>query len=137
MKKITTFLSVLVLSATWASAQQMVSNSERVGPTTSSSDTARDVTGFAAPATPGPGVTTQSIRSFPNPHPNLKPRLSGIFVDGAKYGTVMISPGAPAEYGMGERYLSAPSQTGYDLQHESGTASTRTSGGFKLFSLEF
>jgi hypothetical protein len=48
----------------------------------------------------------------------------------------MIAPGAPAEYGMGEKYLSAPSQT-YDLQHETGPAAHRDSGGFKLFTFEF
>ena len=49
----------------------------------------------------------------------------------------MISPTAPAEYGMGEKYLSAPSQQGYDVQHETGPAAHRDSGGLKLFSLEF
>ncbi len=76
------------------------------------------------------------MKTPPNPHPDLKPRTGGVFVDGVKYGTVMISPTAPAEYGMGEKYLAAPSQT-RDLQHESGRAAHRDAGGLKLFSFEF
>jgi hypothetical protein len=136
MKTLTSALAVLVLSAGWASAQDMSGIASRSGPVTSSPATAHDITGFVAPSTPEPGLSPQSMKTPPNPHPNLKPKLGGLFVDGAKYGTVMISPNAPAEYGMGEKYLSAPSQS-YDLQHESGKAAHRDAGGFKLFSIEF
>jgi hypothetical protein len=60
-----------------------------------------------------------------------------VLVDGpTKYGAELINPAAPASYGYGEKYLSAPSST-YDLQHESGPAAHRDAGGIKLFSLEF
>jgi hypothetical protein len=114
MKTLTTFLAMAAISISLASAQ--------------------DVTGFRAPKNLGP--TNESSR--PNIHPNLTPQLGGVFVDGAKYGTQMINPYAPASYGMGEKYLSAPS-TGYsgDLQHESARAAHHDAGGIKLFSLEF
>ena len=73
---------------------------------------------------------------MPNMHPNLKPQLGGVFVDGAKYGTQLINPAAPASYGIGEKYLSAPDPR-YDLMHESGPAAHHDAGGIKLFSLEF
>ena len=112
MKTLTSFLAVLALSAGLATAQ--------------------DVTGFKAPNTLGP---TESSKA-PNPHPNLKPQLGGVFVDGAKYGTQLINPAAPASYGMGEKYLSAPSSR-EDLMHESGRAAHHDAGGIKLFTLEF
>ena len=113
MKTLTTFLVVLGLTLGLAAAQ--------------------DVTGFRAPTQLGP---SQSSKNPPNPHVVLKPQLGGIFVDGAKYGTQLINPSAPASYGIGEKYLSAPSSR-EDLMHESGPAAHRDSGGFKLFSLEF
>lgn len=114
MKTLTTFLAVLALSTGLAAAQ------------------AHDVTGFTAKQTPG----STTSKGFPNPHVVLKPQLGGIFVDGGKYGPVMISPTAPAEYGIGEKYLSAPNSR-YDLAHESGPAAHRDAGGMKLFTLEF
>ncbi len=69
-------------------------------------------------------------------HPNLKPQLGGVFVDGGKYGAQLINPAAPASYGMGEKYLAAPSST-YDLAHESGRAAHHDAGGIKVFTLEF
>jgi hypothetical protein len=114
MKILTTVLAVLALSANIAAAQ--------------------DVTGFRAPSQPG--VSPESSKNFPNPHPDLRPKTGGIFVDGGKYGPVMISPAAPASYGMGEKYLAAPS-TRWDLQHESGPAAHRDTGGMKLFTFEF
>jgi hypothetical protein len=93
-----------------------------------------DVTGFRAPNTLN--QTPNESSKFPNTHPDLRPQLGGIFVDGAKYGTQLINPCAPASYGNGAKYLSAPSST-YDLQHESGPAAHRDAGGFKLFSFEF
>ncbi len=111
--------------------------SARSEPTTYAASSAHDVTGFLAPNyAPGPGYSEKALKTPPNIHPDLKPRLGGIFVDGAKYGTVMISPTAPLTYGMGENYLSAPSQR-EDLQHETGQAAHRDTGGFKLFSIEF
>jgi hypothetical protein len=136
MKTLTSVLVLVLLSAGFAAAQDMSGIASRSQPATSSPSTAHDITGFSSPNMIGPGVSPQSMKTPPNIHPNLKPRLGGIFVDGGKYGTIMISPGAPAEYGMGEKYLSAPPQ-GYDLQHESGPAAHRDAGGFKLFSLEF
>jgi hypothetical protein len=139
MKTFLPMLVFLVLGSAWASAQNMSGMSSPMSqPTTSAPATAHDVTGFAAPSyAPGPGVSPQAMKTPPNLHPDLKPKLGGILVDGAKYGAVMVSPMAPASYGMGERYLSAPSQQGYDLQHESGPAAQRQSGGLKLFSIEF
>ena len=93
---------------------------------------AQDVTGFRAPNQLGPSESSKA----PNMHPNLTPRLGGVFVDGAKYGTVLISPSAPASYGIGEKYLSAPSSR-YDLERESGPAAHHDAGGIKLFTLEF
>ena len=98
MKTLTNILALLVLSAGIAAAQ--------------------DVTGFKAPQNPG---STQSIKSPPNPNVVLKPKLGGVFIDGGKNGWVMVSPAAPAEYGMGEKYLAAPSSR-EDLQHESTRA---------------
>ena len=115
MKTLTTFLMVLALSAGLAAAQ--------------------DLTGFATqPGYNAPGTPT--AKTFPNPKVILKPQFGGIFVDGAKYGTILISPSAPASYGIGEKYLSAPS-TREDLMHESGPAAHRDAGGMKLFSIEF
>ncbi len=114
MKTLTNLLAILVLSAGFATAQ--------------------DITGFRAPSQPGIGPA--SSKGFPNPNVVLKPKLGGVFVDGGKNGPVMISPTASAEYGIGEKYLAAPS-TRQDLQHESGRAAHRDAGGIKLFSLEF
>ena len=113
MKTLTTFLAVLALSVSLASAQ--------------------DVTGFRAPANLGPSQSSKA----PNMHPDLTPRLGGVFVDGAKYGTQMINHAAPASYGVGEKYLSAPSDSGQDLQHESGPAAHHQAGGIKVFTFEF
>jgi len=114
MKTLVTLLAVLSLSVGVASAQ--------------------DVTGFKAPQSPG--FTTQSSKNPPSLHPDLSPKVGGVFVDGVKYGTIMISPTAPAEYGMGEKYLAAPS-TRTDLKHESGYAAHRDTGGLKLLTYEF
>jgi hypothetical protein len=115
MKTLTTFLAVVALSAGLAAAQ--------------------DVTGFSSkPGYNAPGAATS--KGFPNPNVVLKPQLGGVFVDGAKYGMVMISPSAPASYGIGAKYLSAPSSR-YDLMHESGPAAHHDAGGIKLFTLEF
>jgi hypothetical protein len=94
-----------------------------------------DVTGFSNPYT-GPGVTKEEINRAPNPNVVLKPKLGGAGVAVAKYGPVMLSPTAPASYGNGERYLAAPDAR-YDLDHESGPAAHRDTGGIKLFSIEF
>jgi hypothetical protein len=141
MKTFLPVLAFIVLGSVGASAQNltaMTSHSELATmAATSSSGPGHDVTGFVAPSyAPGPGYDKKAITAPPNIHPDLKPRLGGIFVDGAKYGTVMISPTAPLTYGMGENYLSAPSQR-EDLQHETGPAAHRDTGGFKLFSIEF
>jgi len=113
MKTLTCLAAVLLLSTAWVSAQ--------------------DVTGFKAPTQPG---APTSSKGFPNPNVRPQPEVGGIFADGVKHGPVLISPTAPASYGMGEKYLSAPS-TRWDLQHESGPAAHRTAGGLKLVSFEF
>jgi hypothetical protein len=131
MKTFTSVLIALALSAATASAQDLSGNANN--PTSPGAAKGSDVTGFKAPATLGPN---QSTKGFPNTHPDLRPQLGGVFVDGGKYGTQLINPAAPASYGVGEKYLSAPSAT-QDLQHESGRAAHREAGGIKLFSLEF
>ena len=136
MKTLTSILGVLILSTGFAMAQDLSNSAERSQPATSSPATAHDVTGFVAPSTVGPGLTQESSKRFPNTHPDLRPKLGGVFVDGGKYGPVMISPWAPASYGMGEKYLAAPSPS-YDVQHESGPAAHRPAGGLKLLSFEF
>jgi hypothetical protein len=133
MKTLTTFLAISALSISLAAAQDLSGNANGSG--TRGAGTANgavDVTGFRAPAELGP---TQSSK-FPNTHPNLKPQLGGVFVDGAKYGTQLINPAAPASYGIGQKYLSAPDPR-WDTQHESGPAAHRDAGGIKVFTLEF
>jgi hypothetical protein len=125
MKTLTILASVLLITAGSAYAQSVAPSARASG---------NDVTGFSTHVYPG--MTPQQANRPPNPNVVLKPKLGGVFTDGVKYGTVMISPTAPAEYGMGEKYLSAPSSR-YDLQNESGPAAHRDTGGFKLFSLEF
>lgn len=135
MKTFTSALAVLVISTAWASAQDMSNVASRQQTVTSARASAHDVTGFYAPHS-APAINPESTKAYPNPHPDLRPRTGGVFTDGVKYGPVMISPAAPPEYGMGEKYLSAPSES-YDLQHESGPAAHRPAGGLKLFTLEF
>jgi hypothetical protein len=130
MKTLTTFVTVLALSAGLAIAQDLGANANQ---SVAGSKAGVDVTGFKAPATLGPN---QSTKQFPNMHPDLRPQLGGVFVDGAKYGTQLINPAAPASYGMGEKYLAAPSST-QDLQHESGRAAHHDAGGIKVFTFEF
>jgi hypothetical protein len=135
MKLLLPTLALLALGSNWAFAQELTGGLS--SPTTSAPSTAHDVTGFVSPSyAPGPGVSPDAMKTAPNLHPNLKPKTGGIFVDGVEYGPVLISPTAPARYGLGEKYLAAPSTT-YDLQHETGLAAHRDTGGFKLFSIEF
>ena len=96
---------------------------------------AADVTGFQSQKELGPSGVNESSK-FPNIHPDLRPRVGGIFVDAGKYGAQLINPAAPASYGNGEKYLSAPS-SGADLKNESANAAHRDAGGFKLFTWEF
>jgi hypothetical protein len=130
MKTLTTILTVLAVSAGMACAQESSGNANN--PVAPGAARGADVTGFRAPAQLGPVESSK----MPNPHPNLAPQLGGVFVDGAKYGTQLINPAAPASYGMGEKYLTAPSPT-QDVQHESGPAAHRDAGGIKVFSFEF
>ena len=134
MKKLTFAGSLMLISAMVAYADPANYTTEQ--PESSKNEVVtHDVTGFSNPYT-GPGKTRESIQRAPDMHPNLKPRPGGIATDTVKYGPVMLSPAAPASYGMGEHYLTAPS-TQYDLPHESGQAAHRDSGGFKVFSIEF
>jgi hypothetical protein len=142
MKTLSILASMLLLSAGAAFAQSQsagntMSNDNLANTTTRSPQTAvsHDVTGFSNPYT-GPGVTKESVSRPPNMHPNLKPALGGAGTATAKYGPVMLSPLAPASYGMGERYLSAPDPRA-DTAHECGPAAHRDSGGIKLFSIDF
>ncbi len=114
MKMLTVLLATFALTCGFASAQ--------------------DVTGFKAPK--NFDTTPSKVVAPPNLHPDLKPQLGGVFVDGAKYGTILISPTAPASYGVGAKYLSAPSSRA-DLQNECGPAAHHDAGGIKLFSIEF
>ncbi len=116
MKMIMTLLAVFILSASFAAAQDVNGFSSKAG--------------FNAPGVAAPGS------SKPNPNVILKPKLGGVITDGVKYGPMIISPAAPASWGIGQKYLSAPSPRA-DLQNESCQAAHRDSGGFKLFSLEF
>ena len=136
MKTFTILLGVLALSATFAAAQDLSGNANNsISGVTKPGTPNADVNGFRAPATLGP-QSSKGFRAAPNPHPNLQPQLGGVFVDGGKYGTQLINPAAPASYGYGAKYLSAPSSRA-DLQHESGRAAHHDAGGIKLFSLEF
>jgi hypothetical protein len=130
MKTLTALMVALALSATWAVAQDLSGNANH--PASPGSAAGADVTGFRSPTTLGPSESSK----FPNTHPDLRPQLGGGFVDGAKYGTQLINPCAPASYGMGEKYLSAPSDR-YDLERESGRAAHHDAGGIKLFTFEF
>jgi hypothetical protein len=135
MKTLTILASALLITAGSAYAQSAgpgVSYNSSSG--TSGRASANDVTGFSARTYPG--MTPEQANQPPNPHVMLKPKLGGVVTDTVKYGAVMISPTAPAEYGIGEKYLAAPN-TRYDLERESGPAAHRDTGGFKLFSLEF
>ena len=115
MKTLSKVLTILVLSAGIAAAQ--------------------DMTGFSTKN--APAVSPESSKLAPNPHPDLKPKVGGVFVDGAKYGWVLVSPGADPAYGIGEKYLAAPRQYGPDVAHLSSPGSNRDAGGIKLFTFEF
>jgi hypothetical protein len=133
MKTLTILLTVLALSAVVATAQSTIGNvNNPIAPGTAPG---ADISGFRSPAELGPSQSSKGFK-MPNPHPNLAPQLGGVFVDGGKYGTQLINPAAPASYGMGEKYLSAPNAR-QDLQHESGRAAHHDAGGIKLFTLEF
>jgi hypothetical protein len=134
-KSLSALLASLALCTSLAVAQDLSNSPTRLESATSAPSTAHDVNGFYAPGS-APALNSEAMKKFPNPHPDLRPRAGGIFTDGGKYGTVMISPFAPSEYGMGEKYLAAPSPS-YDVQHESGPAAHRPAGGLKLFSWEF
>jgi hypothetical protein len=139
MKTLTILASLFLLSsaAAFAQANTVGAANNSVSSVTSSSTSyvAHDVTGFSNPYT-GPGKTKESIERAPDLHPNLKPQPGGVATDVVKYGPVMLSPTAPASYGIGAKYLSAPDPR-EDVSHESGPAAHRDSGGLKLFSLEF
>ena len=130
MKTIALFLAVSALSISAAAAQDLSGNANHPS---QPGQVVTDVTGFHAPSELGP---TQSTKSFPNVHPNLAPRFGGVFVDGAKYGSQLVNPAAPASYGMGEKYLAAPDPR-YDLERESARAAHHDAGGIKLLTFEF
>jgi len=132
MKTLLSLLVAVGLTFSVAAAQDLSGNANNsiagIRPGT-------DISGFKAPSELN--RTPSQNSKFPNPHPDLRPRLGGVLVDGpTKYGAQLINPAAPASYGYGAKYLSAPSST-YDLQHESGPAAHRDAGGIKLFSFEF
>jgi len=131
MKTFTAFLAIFAVSITFAAAQDTSGNANS-SPVAGAVHGA-DVTGFHAPRTLGP--SNESSKPI-NMHPDLRPTLGGVFVDGAKYGTQLINPAAPASYGVGEKYLAAPDPR-YDLAHESGRAAHHDAGGIKLFTIEF
>jgi hypothetical protein len=96
---------------------------------------AQDMTGFSSKR--APAISPESSKLSPNPHPDLRPKVGGVFVDGAKYGWVMVSPFADSTYGIGEKYLAAPRQYGPDIAHLSEPGSHHDAGGLKLFTFEF
>jgi len=125
MKMLAVFASVMLLTAGSAFAQSYGTSARASG---------GDITGFSARTYPG--MTPAQANLPPKPNVVLKPKLGGAVTDTVKYGAVMVSPFAPAEYGMGEKYLSAPDAR-RDLERESGPAAHHDAGGIKLFSLEF
>jgi hypothetical protein len=137
MKTLSIIASVLLFSAAAAHGQTVIGGNNTITRPASSKNEVvmHDVTGFSNPYT-GPGKTKESIERAPNMHPDLSPKVGGVVADSVKYGSVMISPFAPQSYGMGEKYLSAPSP-GVDVPHESAYAAHRDAGGLKLFSIEF
>ena len=130
MKTWTTLLAVFLLSAGFVAAQDLNGLSMTSNHTSGYSD----VTGYRY--TYAPGYNAVTAKAPPNPKVIIKPELGGIFVDGGKYGWTIISPAAPITWGNGEKYMTAPDPM-QDIQHESGPAAHRQSGGFKLFSIEF
>jgi hypothetical protein len=117
MKTLSKTLAILVLSASIAAAQ--------------------DMTGFSSFSKHAPAVSPESSKLAPNPHPDLTPKVGGVFADGAKYGWVLVSPGADSTYGIGEKYLAAPRQYGPDVEHLSAPGSHHDAGGLKLLTFEF
>jgi hypothetical protein len=137
MKTTFALLGSILLLSTGAAFAQSAGNGVSANATTTSANqkTGHDITGFSSKWS-GPGLTQKQIYTPPNPNVVLKPRAAGATVAIYHYGPVMLSPVAPASYGIGERYLAAPDSR-YDLDHESGPAAHRDTGGIKLFSLEF
>ena len=131
MKTLLSLFVMLGLTFGVANAQDLSGNANN---SVAGTRAGTDISGFRAPAELN--QPSQSSK-FPNPHPDLTPKVGGVFYDGfAKYGTQLINPAAPDSYGYGEKYLTAPSST-YDLKHESGPAAHRDAGGIKFFSFEF
>jgi hypothetical protein len=133
MKTLTIILTALALSIGLAVAQDTSGNANN-GLSSTGATGSGDITGFNAPTHLGPSPT-ESSKAI-NMHPVLTPQLGGVFVDGAKYGAQLINPAAPASYGIGEKYLTAPDPR-YDVVNESGPAAHRQAGGIKVFTLEF
>lgn len=135
MKTLTTLVVGLLLSAGVASAQSM-SGLTATSPhsTNGSTNGTNNLTGYHY--TYYPGYNPVTAKAAPNPKVELKPTVGGIFVDGAKYGWTIISPAAPATWGNGEKYMTSPDPR-KDILEDSGPASHRQSGGFKLFSIDF
>jgi len=130
MKTLASLIALFLISAGFAAAQDL----NGLAMTSLHSSGSSDLTGFKV--VQAPGVNPAAAKTPPNPKVVLKPQVGGVFVDAVKYGPEIISPGAPASWGMGEKYLSAPS-TREDLQHESGPAAHRDTGGIKFFTFEF
>jgi hypothetical protein len=139
MKTLPILASLFLLSSAAAFAQAntvgAANNSVSSVTPNSTAYVAHDVTGFSNPYT-GPERSKGSIERAPDLHPNLKPQPGGMVTDVVKYGPVMLSPTAPASYGIGAKYLSAPDPR-EDVPDESGQAAHRDSGGIKVFSFEF
>ena len=115
MKTLSKALAILVLSTGIAAAQ--------------------DMTGFSTKR--APAISPESSKLTPNPHPDLTPKVGGVFADGGKYGWILVSPGAPSTYGIGEKYLAAPRQYGPDIAHLSAPGSHHDADGLKLLTFEF
>jgi hypothetical protein len=132
MKTLLSLVVAVGLTYSVAAAQDLSGNANN---SVAGMRTGTDIGGFRAPAKLN--QTPNESSKFPNTHPDLRPQFGGVLVDGpTKYGAELINPAAPASYGYGAKYLSAPSSM-YDLQHESGPAAHRDAGGIKLLSFEF
>ncbi|PTY02341.1 hypothetical protein DB346_09530 [Verrucomicrobia bacterium LW23] len=71
-----------------------------------------------------------------NPQPDLSPEETGAGTAVWKKGPVMISPFAPARYGMGSKYLAA-APFPRDAAQDNANEARYTFGGIKLFGYDF
>ena len=137
MKTLTQILAVLVLSSGMAAAQDLSGNANNsVSGVGQPGARSADVTGFRSPSNTWAANPRRASALCPTCTRICSPSSAASLSMARKYGTQLINPAAPASYGYGEKYLSAPSSRA-DLEHESGRAAHHDAGGIKLFSMEF